>query len=77
MSTAACSSGVVSTSSMMLEKKVMIIQKTPMHCMSIRGQELVTGMTWNPFFLYRQQQLFNAVEFIYLAIIFSISGQTG
>ena len=50
----------------MLEKKVMIIQKTPMHCMSIRGQELVTGMTWNPFFLCHQQSLFNAGEFIYL-----------
>ena len=70
-------SGYELMTGMMFEKKVMNIQKTPMHCMSIRGQELVTGMTWNPFFLCHQQSLFNAVEFIYLATIFSISGQPG
>lgn len=59
---------------MMFEKKVMIIQKSQMHGVSISGQELLTVMIWNPFFLRRQKSIFNAVEFIYLAMIFSFSG---
>lgn len=59
---------------MMFEKKVMIIQKSQMHGVSISGQELLTVMIWNPFFLCRQKSIFNAVEFIYLAMILSFSG---